>query len=139
MTCRFDPAKVGAKRLNHSKSPLALLVPGVRRANDVHNAAAPHDFAVLADLLDRRTNFHFLLPMPRRLAFFIRPSYWCDIKCDCVWATKSMTRTTIINNEVPPNWNGTLGFTMRIISGSKHTAMMYRPPHRVSRVSTLSK
>src|ERR1700683_257285 len=103
---------------------LALLVPGIRRTNDVHDAAAPHDFAVLADFLDRRTNFHFLLPMPRRLAFFIRPSYWCDIKCDCVCATKSMTPTTMINNEVPPNWNGTLGFTMRMISGSRHTDMM---------------
>src|SRR5260370_35754559 len=118
---------------------LALFVPGVRRANDVNNAAAPHDFAVLADLFHRRTNFHFLLPMPRRLAFFIRPSYWCDIMCDDACATKSMTPTTIINNEVPPNWNGMLGFTMRMISGSKHTAMMYRPPHSVSRVSTLSR
>src|SRR5208283_2170198 len=57
------------------QSALALLVPRIRRADDVHDAAPPHDFAVLADLLDRRTNFHFLLPMPRRLAFFIRPSY----------------------------------------------------------------
>src|SRR5476651_2710120 len=103
---------------------LALLVPGIRRANDVNDAAAPHDFAILANLLDRRTNFHFLLPMPRRLCFFIRPSYWCDIKCDCVCATKSMTPTTIINSEVPPNWKGTLGFTIRMISGSRHTAMM---------------
>src|SRR6267378_5314422 len=120
---RLDPLKGGAKRLDNS-SALALLVPRIGRANDVHDAAAPHDFAVLADLLDRRTNFHFLLPMPRRLAFFIKPSYWCDIKCDWVCATKSMTPTTMINKEVPPNWNGTLGFTMRMISGSKHTAMM---------------
>src|SRR5450755_828730 len=56
------------------RSPLPLFVAGIR-TNDVHNAAAPHDFAVLADLLYRRTNFHLLLPMPRRLAFFIRPSY----------------------------------------------------------------
>src|SRR5450631_2396518 len=56
-------------------SALALLMPGVRRTDDVHDAAAPHDFAVLTNLLHRRTNFHFLLPMPRRLAFFIRPSY----------------------------------------------------------------
>src|ERR1700726_29194 len=103
---------------------LPLLVPGVRRTDDVNNAAPPHDLAVLTNLLYRRTNFHFLLPMPRRLAFFIRPSYWCDIKCDCVCATKSMTPTTIINSEGPPNWKGTLGFTIRMISGSKHTAMM---------------
>src|SRR4029077_346165 len=105
-------------------STLALLVPGVRRSNDVNDAAAPHDFAVFANLFDRRTNFHFLLPMPRRLAFFTTPSYWCVIKCDCVCATKSMTPTTIINNQVPPSWKGTLGFTRRITSGSKHTAMM---------------
>src|SRR5450631_650562 len=104
-------------------SALPLLVARIRRTNDVNDAAAPHDFAVFADFLDRWTNFHFLLPMPLRLAFFIRPSYWCDIKCDCVWATKSMTPTTMINKEVPPNWNGMLGFTMRMISGSKHTAM----------------
>src|SRR5271170_3081750 len=103
---------------------LPLLVPGVRRTNDVDNAAAPHDFAVLTNLLDRRTNFHFLAPMPRRLAFFMRPSYCCDIMCDDAWATKSMTPTTIINSEVPPNWNGMAGFTMRMISGSRHAAMM---------------
>src|SRR6195256_3072298 len=38
-------------------STLTLLVPRVR-ADDVHDAAAPHDLAVLADLLDRRTYFH---------------------------------------------------------------------------------
>ena len=54
-------------------------IPGIRRANDVNDAAPPHDFAVLADLFDGRSNFHFLAPMPRRLAFFIRPSYCCDI------------------------------------------------------------
>src|ERR1700726_1826315 len=118
---RFTPVFKGH---DHARSALALLVPGVRRANDVNDAAAPHDFAVLADLLDRRTNFHFLLPMPRRLDFFINPSYWCDITCDCSCATKSMTPTTMINSEVPPNWKGTLGFTMRMISGSRHTAMM---------------
>src|ERR1700730_763227 len=120
-------------------SALSLLVPGIRRTDDVNDAAPPHDFAVLTNLLYRRTNFHFLLPMPLRLAFFIRPSYWCDIMCEDACATKSMTPTTIINNDVPPNWNGMLGFTMRMISGSKHTAMMYRPPHSVSRVNTLSR
>src|SRR3984893_1017293 len=120
-------------------STLTLLVPGIRRTDDVNNAAPPHDFAVLTNLLYRRTNFHFLLPMPRRLAFFIRPSYWCDIMCEDACATKSMTTTTIINNEVPPNWKGMLGFTIRMISGNKHTAMMYRPPHSVSRVKTLSR
>ena len=81
---------------------LPLLVPWVG-ANDVDDTAAPHNFAVLADLLDRRTYFHFLLPMPRRLAFFIRPSYWCDIMCEVACATKSMTPTTMINSDVPPN------------------------------------
>src|SRR5437764_8434355 len=38
-------------------STLTLLVPRVR-ADDVHDAAAPHDLAVLADLLDRRTYLH---------------------------------------------------------------------------------
>jgi hypothetical protein len=38
-------------------SALALLVPRIR-ADDVHHAAAAHDLAVLADLLDRRTYFH---------------------------------------------------------------------------------
>jgi hypothetical protein len=38
-------------------STLALLVAWVR-ADDVDHAAAAHDLAVLADLLDRRTYFH---------------------------------------------------------------------------------
>src|SRR6185295_11864989 len=42
-----------------SVSTLALLVPGVG-ADDVDHAAAAHDLAVLADLLDRRTDFHVL-------------------------------------------------------------------------------
>jgi hypothetical protein len=41
---------------------LTLLVALVR-ANDVDDAPAAHDLAVLADLLNRRTNFHFLLLM----------------------------------------------------------------------------
>jgi hypothetical protein len=39
------------------KSTLALLVALVR-ADDVNDAPAAHDLAVLADLLDRRTYFH---------------------------------------------------------------------------------
>src|ERR1700733_7728003 len=89
--------------LNINSLALALLVAGVRRTNDVNDAAPPHDFAVLADLFDRRTNFHFLAPMPRKLAFFIRPSYCCDIMRDCSCATKSMTPSTMISSEVPPN------------------------------------
>src|SRR5690349_6111659 len=54
-----------------NKSPLALLVAGVRRANDVHHAPAAHDLAVLADLLDRRTDFHDLAtrrsPVPEQI------------------------------------------------------------------------
>jgi hypothetical protein len=57
------------------RSALPLLVARIRCANDVDDAAPPHHLAVLANLFDRRTNFHFLLPMPLRLAFFIRPSY----------------------------------------------------------------
>src|ERR1700722_14091619 len=91
------------KCLEINSLALALLMPRVRRTDDVDDAATPHNFAVLADLLHRRTNFHFLLPMPRRLDFFIKPSYWCDITCDCICATKSMTPTTIINSDVPPN------------------------------------
>src|ERR1700761_9030169 len=82
---------------------LALLVARIRGTNDVDDAATPHDFAVLADLFDRRTNFHFLAPMPLKLAFFIRPSYCCDIMCERNCATKSMTPTTMINSDVPPN------------------------------------
>jgi hypothetical protein len=48
-----------------NKSPLALLVTGVR-ANDVHHAPAAHDLAVLADLLDRGTDFHAYPPWPLR-------------------------------------------------------------------------
>src|SRR6202166_2717897 len=127
--CATRPIGSLRERKNPARTfPLALplLMPGIRRADDVNDAAPPHDFAVLTNLLYRRTNFHFLLPMPRRLAFFIRPSYWCDIMCEDACATKSMTPTTIINNDVPPNWNGMAGFTMRMISGSRHTAMMYR-------------
>src|SRR5436853_3965469 len=46
-------------------STLTLLVPRVR-AYDVHDAAAAHDLAVLADLLDRRTHFHDWPPEPLR-------------------------------------------------------------------------
>ena len=38
-------------------SALALLVPGVR-ADDVHFSLAPYDFAVLANPLDARSDFH---------------------------------------------------------------------------------
>jgi hypothetical protein len=48
-----------------NKSPLTLLVAGVR-ANDVHHAPAAHDLAVLADLLDRGTDFHAYPPWPLR-------------------------------------------------------------------------
>jgi hypothetical protein len=40
-----------------STSTLTLLVTRVR-ADDVDHAAAAHDLAVLADLLDRRTYLH---------------------------------------------------------------------------------
>jgi hypothetical protein len=53
--------KGGAKRLTTGAEKiafrplctlaLALLMPGVGRANDVNDAAAPHNFAVFADLL----------------------------------------------------------------------------------------
>jgi hypothetical protein len=39
---------------------LALLVPRVR-ANDAHDAVAPNDLAVAADLLYRSQYFHFAL------------------------------------------------------------------------------
>src|SRR5262249_24081958 len=51
---------------NHLLKPglaLSLLVARVR-ANDVDHAPAAHDLAVLADLLDRRTNFHVYPPEP---------------------------------------------------------------------------
>jgi hypothetical protein len=38
--------------LNINSLALPLLVAGVRRTNDVNDAASPHDFAVLADLFD---------------------------------------------------------------------------------------
>ena len=39
---------------------------------------------------------------PFRFAFLSRLSYWCDIRCAWIWAMKSITTTTTINNEVPP-------------------------------------
>jgi len=39
---------------------------------------------------------------PFKLAFFIRPSYWCDIRCAWICAVKSITTTTTISSEVPP-------------------------------------
>jgi hypothetical protein len=39
---------------------------------------------------------------PLRFAFFIRPSYWCDIRWAWIWAVKSITTTTTISSEVPP-------------------------------------
>src|ERR1700760_846797 len=140
-TCALEKRRssILEKPLKINSLALPLLVPGIRGTNDVNDAAPPHDFAVFADLFHRRTNFHFLAPMPRRLAFFIRPSYCCDIMCEDACATKSMTPTTMIKRDVPPNWNGTDGFTMRMISGIKHTPMMYMPPHKVRRVSTLSR
>jgi hypothetical protein len=40
--------------LNPKRRPLALplLVPGIGRANDVDDAAAPHNFAVLTNLFN---------------------------------------------------------------------------------------
>src|SRR5580700_8326040 len=52
-------ASIFEKCLEINSLALALLVPGIRRTNDVDNAAAPHDLAVLTNLLNRRTNFHF--------------------------------------------------------------------------------
>src|SRR5882724_4650263 len=72
-------ASILEKCLEINSLALPLLVAGIRRTNDVNAAAPPHDFAVLADLFDGRSNFHSLAPMPRRLSFFIRPSYCCDI------------------------------------------------------------
>jgi len=42
---------------NLRSSTLPLLVPRIL-ADHVDDAAAPHDLAVLTDLLDGRTNFH---------------------------------------------------------------------------------
>ncbi len=39
---------------------------------------------------------------PFKFAFFSRLSYWCDIRCACTWAMKSITTTTTISSEVPP-------------------------------------
>jgi len=49
---------------------LPLLVPRIRRADDAHDAVAPHDLAVAADLLHRSQYFHFNLAWerPSRLA-----------------------------------------------------------------------
>jgi hypothetical protein len=41
-----------------TKLTLPLLVPRIRRADHVDHPATADDLAVLADLLDRRTNFH---------------------------------------------------------------------------------
>jgi hypothetical protein len=41
-----------------TKSALPLLVPRIRRADHVDHPATADDLAVLADLLNRRSNFH---------------------------------------------------------------------------------
>src|SRR5262245_43177213 len=91
---------------------LSLFMALVAAADDVDDAAPPYHLAVLADLLHRWPYLHLdaplPLPYPRRFAFFIRPSYWCDIRCACSWAMKSITTTTTMSRLVPPNWNGTL-------------------------------
>jgi len=102
------------------QSPLTLLMPGVRRANDVNDAAARTTLQFLQIFLTEGRTFISYSRCPAGWPFSSGPHIGANIKCDCVWATKSITPTTMINNEVPPNWNGTLGFTMRMISGSKH-------------------
>src|SRR5689334_8229001 len=129
-------------------SALPLLVARLG-TDDVHDALAAHDLAVLADLLYRRTYLHFgfltyqrerlspSLRPPSRLAFFIKPGYWCDIACACSCAMKSITTTTTISSDVPPNWKGTPCDDI-IISGTRQTPVMYSAPHSVSRVRTRS-
>jgi hypothetical protein len=43
-------ASILEKPLEINPLALPLLVPRIRRTNDVNDAAPPHDFAVLADL-----------------------------------------------------------------------------------------
>jgi hypothetical protein len=57
-TCLFIGMLMPAMRAMCLTSTLTLLVTLVR-TNNVDHAAAAHDLAVLADLLDRRTYFHF--------------------------------------------------------------------------------
>lgn len=42
------------------------------------------------------------IPLPLKLAFFSRLSYWCDITYACTWDMKSIVTTTTINKLVPP-------------------------------------
>lgn len=42
------------------------------------------------------------IPPPVSCALRSRLSYWCDIRCACTWAMKSMHTTTTISSEVPP-------------------------------------
>src|SRR3984885_3533622 len=60
-TCLFIGMLMPAMRAISLSSTLALLVTRVR-ADDVDHAAAAHDLAVLADLLDRRTYLHVSHP-----------------------------------------------------------------------------
>jgi len=42
------------------------------------------------------------VPMPLKLVFFSRLSYWCDIMYAWTCAMKSIVTTTMISSEVPP-------------------------------------
>src|ERR1700685_181522 len=67
------------KKVNCSALP--LLVPRVRRADDVDPALAADDFALLADSLDAGTNFH-----RKPLAIFpcrqvkTKPAVWREVR-----------------------------------------------------------
>ena len=41
-------------------------------------------------------------PNDLRFDFFISGSYWCDTRCDCSCAMKSITTITMISSDVPP-------------------------------------
>src|SRR5690349_17857708 len=57
---RSMPAMRAIRCLSVKRGPLslALLVTGVGRADDPHDALAPHHLALVADLLHRRADLH---------------------------------------------------------------------------------
>lgn len=111
-------ARLGANR----PLSLPLLVLSVL-ADHAYDALAANDLTVATDLFYGGLDLHLLflgisvlravsvttgstqriVPRPPlKFAFFIKASYWWDIKCAWTCAIKSITTTTMIIKDVPP-------------------------------------
>ena len=99
-------SRVGTNNPDHTLTPhyLAVAAQLFYRCPDFHNDLQLKDLetnkVTAAD--SRKDYLDKPMPPPVRLAFLSRLSYWCDIRCDCTWAMKSMHTTTIISKDVPP-------------------------------------